>query len=93
MFRLITIYIFSNCTDIQKIFHDLSIKVMSKAFSKAKKTVRKSLEACDSDKAWNENNENQFKRCNEKLKDSSGWIRAIYHDVERISAGEGELQF
>lgn len=80
----------SNCTDIQKMFHGLSIKTMAKAFTKVEKIIRKSIGACQSDKAWNGDSGKEFNRCNEELKKSNPWIGDIYHDVERISEHEGD---
>jgi hypothetical protein len=71
-------------------FHGLSIKAMAKAFTKVEEIIQKSLGACQSDKAWNEDSEKHFKRCNEELKKSNPWIGEIYHDVEKISAHEGD---
>ena len=71
-------------------FHGLSMKTMAKAFTKVEEIIRKSLGACQSDKAWNGDSEKHFKRCNEELKKSNPWIGEIYHDVEKISAHEGD---
>lgn len=88
--KLHIVFYSSNCTEIQTMFHGLSIKVMDKAFTKVEEIIRKSIGACQSDKAWNGDSEKHFKRCNEELKKSNPWIGEIYHDVEKISGDEGD---
>jgi hypothetical protein len=63
---------------------------MTKAFNKAEKVLKKSIDECQSDEAWNEDNKQQFYRCTQKLSRLVPWIMQIYHDVEQISAREGD---
>ena len=63
---------------------------MTKAFNKAEKVLKKSIDECQSDEAWNEDNKQQFYRCTQKLSRLVPWIMQIYQDVEQISAHEGD---
>ena len=83
---------FSNCTDIQRMFHILSSKAMTKAHKKTEEIIQTSLKSCQSDDAWNEKKQ-QFYRCTAELKRSKGWIDQIYHTVEKLVAEEGKLFF
>ena len=82
---------FSNCSDMQRMYHILSKNVMAKAFTKAEEIVRKSLNKCRSDEAWSENSKKKFNGCTQELKESSSWIDVIYTDVEKLSAEESRL--
>ena len=83
---------FSNCTDMQRMFHILSIKAMAKAFTKAEEIVRKKLTKCQSDYAWIENRD-AFTGCTDELKKAAQWINEIYADVEKLSAKESRPSF
>ena len=62
---------------------------MTKAFTKAEKIIRRSIDVCNSDDAWNGNSKSKFDRCTEKLKRSNAWIGEIYKHVEKLAAKEG----
>ena len=84
-----TFFNFSNCTDIQRMFHILSMKAMTKAFKKAEEIVQNSLKSCQSDDAWNEIKKKPFNKCTAQLKESSNWIDQFYPMVEKVAADEG----
>ena len=84
---------FRNCTDMQRMYHILSMNVMEKAFTKAEEIVRRSLKRCQSDEAWTEKRKQKFNGCTRELKESSSWIDAIYADVEKLSAKESMFSF
>ena len=74
-------------------FHILSMKTMTKAFTKAKEIIRNQLKSCQVDDAWNEKKKQQFNRCTAELKNSRGWIDHFYATVEKLVAAEGKLTF
>ena len=77
--------IFSECTDVQNMFHELSIKVMDKAFEKTKKIIQDSYPECQPKNAWNEEKLNAFKRCTNRLIRSKLWISEHLHSIEKFS--------
>ena len=81
--------IFSECTDVQHMFHELSNKVMDKAFEKTKKIIQDSYPECQPKNAWNEEKLNAFKKCTNRLIRSKLWISEHLHSIEKFSLPQG----
>ena len=65
---------FSECSDTQLIFHNLSSKVMEVAFKKMKKLLTATFSKCQSDWAWTNPGSNAYKECTEEISESNDQI-------------------
>ena len=64
-------YGFSDCTDVQLMYHELSMKVMDKAYVRAKEIVMKTYSSCKSKKAWTDPCSYQFRKCTQEISGSN----------------------
>ena len=80
------LFIFSNCSDVQMFFFELSSKIMEPAFLQAKKIIQKAHEICRPMSAWNEKSQ-KFARCTEELNESISWLGEAFEDIENFVAG------
>ena len=76
---------FRKCTDIQRMFHELSEKVMEKAFIKTREHLQNSYSVCKSSDAWIEETHPNFMKCTERLQMSSPWLLQYLKDIERVA--------
>ena len=76
---------FRKCTDIQRMFHELSENVMDKAFIKTREHLQNSYPVCNSDEAWIEETHPNFVKCTERIQISSPWLLKYLKDIERIA--------
>ena len=76
---------FRKCTDVQRMFHDLSEKVMDKAFIKTREHFQNSYSVCKSNDAWIEETHPNFMKCTERLQMSSPWLLQYLKDIERVA--------
>jgi hypothetical protein len=76
---------FRKCTDVQRMFHDLSEKVMDKAFIKTREHIQNSYSVCKSNDAWIEETHPNFMKCTERLQMSSPWLLQYLKDIERVA--------
>ena len=76
---------FRKCTDVQRMFHDLSEKVMDKAFIKTREHFQNSYSVCKSNDAWIEETHPNFMKCTERLQMSSPWLLPYLKDIERVA--------
>ena len=66
-------------------FHELSEKVMDKAFIKTRKHLQNSYSVCKSNDAWIEETHPNFMKCTERLQMSSPWLLQYLKDIERVA--------
>ena len=76
---------FRNCTHVQRMFHELSEKVMDKAFIKTREHFQNSYSVCKSNDAWMEETHPNFMKCTERLQMSSPWLLHYVKDIERVA--------
>ena len=67
-------------------YHELSDRVMDKAFLKAKGWIKLSYRMCKSELAWHERNDNRFRKCTEELGESIPWIGENLKIIEEFAA-------
>ena len=79
------IYHFRKCTDVQRMFHELSEKVMDKAFIKTREHFQNSYPVCKSNIAWIEETDPRFMKCTERLQMSSPWLFYYLKDIEIVA--------
>ena len=79
------IYHFRKCTDVQRMFHELSEKVMDKAFIKTREHFKNSYSECKSNDAWIEETHPNFMKCTERLQMSSPWLLQYLKHIERVA--------
>ena len=77
---------FSECTDVQQMFQDLSIKVMDIAYEKAKEIAMKTYPSCKSNKAWTDSCSYQFNQCTQEIGGSNEKIHIPLHTIENLAA-------
>ena len=73
---------FSNCTDAQSMYHELSLKIMNNAFGKAKQLAKALYQKCESYSAWEASDSIQFAQCTEEIGKSNLRIRDTMGDIE-----------
>ena len=83
---LSSFHFFSNCTEVQQIFHSLSSKVMDLAFEKIEPIVRDSVSQCQSDPAWTNPNSNKYKQCTKWISQSNSLIMENLNHIENVAA-------
>ena len=66
-------------------FHELSEKVMDKAFIKTREHFQNSYPVCKSNDAWIEETHPNFIRCTERLLMSSPWLLQYLKDIEHVA--------
>ena len=76
---------FRKCTDVQRMFHELSEKVMYKAFIKTREHFQNSYPVCKSNIAWIEETDPRFMKCTERLQMSSPWLFYYLKDIEIVA--------
>ena len=64
-------FVFSDCTDIQQMFHELSTNVMDVAYERAKEIAMITYLACQSEKAWTDPCSYQFQQCTKEISGSN----------------------
>ena len=62
----------SNCSDAQLMYHDLSSRLMEKAYKKFEPNLRSRISSCQSDPSWINPNSNRYKKCTKEIGFSSG---------------------
>ena len=76
---------FRKCSDVQRMFHELTDKVMDKAFTKTREHVQNSYSECKSNGAWIEEKQHQFMKCTKRLKRSIPWLWDYLSDIEHVT--------
>ena len=76
---------FRKCTGVQRMFHELSEKVMDKAFIKTREHFQNSYPACKSNDAWIQETHPHFMKCTKRLEMSSPWLQQYLKDIERVA--------
>ena len=66
-------------------FHELSEKVMDKAFIKTREHFQNSYSVCKSNDAWIEETHPNFMKCTKRLQMSSPWLLQYLKDIERVA--------
>ena len=66
-------------------FHELTDKVMDKAFIKAREHVQNSYSECKSNDAWIEEKQYHFMKCTQTLKISIPWLWEYLTDIEHVA--------
>ena len=66
-------------------FHELSEKVMDKAFIKTREHFQNSYSACKSNDAWIQETHPHFMNCTERLEMSSTWLQKYLKDIKRVA--------
>ena len=66
-------------------FHELSEKVMDKAFIKTREHFQNSYSACKLNDAWIQESHPHFMKCTERLEMSSPWLHQYLKDIERVA--------
>ena len=77
---------FSECTNVQQMFQDLSIKVMDIAYEKAKEIAMKTYPSCKLNKAWTDPCSYQFQQCTEEIRGSNEKVHVPLHTIENVAA-------
>ena len=77
---------FSECTDVQQMFQDLSIKVMDIAYEKAREITMKTYPSCKSNKAWTDSCSYQYNQCTQEIGGSNEKIHIPLHTIENLAA-------
>ena len=77
---------FSECTDVQQMFQDLSIKVMDIASERVKEIAMKHYPGCKSEEAWKEPCSYQFQQCTKEISGSNEKIHVPLHTIENLAA-------
>ena len=80
------IYVFSECTDVQLIYQDLSKNVMDAAYERAKEIVMKAYPSCKSNKAWKDPCSYQFQQCTNEISGSNEKIHVPLYTIENLAA-------
>ena len=73
---------FSNCTDAQSMYHELSLKIMDTAFERAKQLAKALFPKCESYNAWEASDSIQFAQCTEEIGLSNLRIHSSMSDIE-----------
>ena len=81
---ILNIY-FRKCSDVQRMFHELTDKVMDKAFIKAREHVQNSYSECKSNDAWIEEKQHNFMKCTQTLRISIPWLWEYLADIEHVA--------
>ena len=76
---------FRKCTGVQRMFHELSEKVMDKAFIKTREHFQNSYPVCNSTDAWIKETHPKFMKCTERLQMSNPSLLQYLKDIERIA--------
>ena len=66
-------------------FHELSEKVMDKAFIKTREHIQNSYSACKSNDAWIQETHPHFMKCTKSLEISIPWLWRYLKDIERVA--------
>ena len=66
-------------------FHELSEKVMDKAFIKTREHFQNSYSACKSNDAWIQETHPHFMKCTKRLEMSSPWLYQYLKNIERVA--------
>ena len=77
---------YSDCTDIQLAYHNISSKLTNIALGRMKEIITKTISSCDTKKAWDETKPKLFKRCTEEISASNKKILDVLGDIEKIAA-------
>ena len=79
-------YGFSDCTDVQLMYQDLSKKVMDVAYERVKEIAMKHYPGCKSEEAWNKPCSYQFQQCTKEISGSNEKIHVPLHTIENLAA-------
>ena len=74
----------SNCSDAQLMYHDLSSRVMEKAYKKFEPNLRSRISSCQSDPAWINPNSNRYKKCTNAIGAYNGLMVEDLDSVENF---------
>ena len=66
-------------------FHELSEKVMDKAFIKTREHFQNTYSACKSNDAWIDEKHPHFMKCTKMLKMSIPWLWEYLADIEHVA--------
>ena len=66
-------------------FHELTDKVMDKAFIKTREHVQNSYSECKSNDAWIEEKQHHFMKCTQTLRISIPWLWEYLTDIEHVA--------
>ena len=78
-------FLFRNCTQVQKWFQDFSEKVTTKATNGAIKILKNTFSACNNDKAWMPPYDSEYEECTIALMRSEPQILASISDIKAYS--------
>ena len=67
-------------------YHELSMKVMDKAYVRAKEIVMKTYSSCKSKKAWTDPCSYQFHQCTNEISGSNEKIHVPLQTIENLAA-------
>ena len=80
------IYVFSECTDVQLMYQDLSKNIMVVAYERTKEIAMKTYPSCKSNKAWTDPCSYQFNQCKQEISGSNEKIHVSLHTIENLAA-------
>ena len=78
-------YDFSECTEVQQMFQELSIKVMDIASERVKEIAMKTYPSCKSNNAWTDPCSSQFNQCTQEISGSNEKIHVPLHAIENLA--------
>ena len=81
----IIVFLFRNCTEVQKWFNEFAAKVESKATNGAIKILKRTFPACGTNEAWIPPYDSVYKECTLSLVKSDPQILAAINDIEAYS--------
>ena len=67
-------------------YHELSMKVMDKAYVRAKEIVMKTYSSCKSKKAWTDPCSYQFRKCTQEISGSNEKVHVPLQTIETLAA-------
>ena len=76
----------SECTEVQQMFQELSLKVMDIASERVKEIAMKTYPSCKSNKAWTDPCSSQFNQCTQEISGSNEKIHVPLHTIENLAA-------
>ena len=86
LFEFKQIYVFSECTDVQLLYQDLSAKVMDVAYERTKEIAMKTYPGCKSKKAWTDPCSYQFQQCTQEIRGSNEKVHIPLQTIENLAA-------
>ena len=78
---------FSDCSEEQKTYHEISTKALEPAFKKLKNILMETHSKCSKEKAWKENNQLKFIACTEQIINRS-WVEQVFADIKKFAVNQ-----